>query len=136
MNTTGLFSSHVDAQLGVGFDDLEGLSIREQREIITFKAHEMHRAKRLKNRFQHKTIGDSQRQSSMSVRQHYQSLEAPTLDVATPEKMHKTGISYHTKATQDTKDRTDGRGAESIYTIPTPHQMYGDTNDSQEQPLA
>tara|TARA_B110001450_G_scaffold165193_1_gene154030 strand:+ start:354 stop:533 length:180 start_codon:yes stop_codon:yes gene_type:complete len=59
MGTTGLFASHVDAQLGVGFDDLEGLSIREQREIITFKAHEMHRAKRLKNRFQHKTITDS-----------------------------------------------------------------------------
>lgn len=51
MNTTGLFASHVDAQLGVGFDDLEGLSIREQREIITFKAQEMHRTKRLKNRF-------------------------------------------------------------------------------------
>lgn len=99
MNTTGLFASHVDAQLGVGFDDLEGLSIREQREIITFKAHEMHRTKRLKNRFQHKTSNDSQRQSSMSVRQNYQSLEAASLDVATPEKMHKTGISYNTRAT-------------------------------------
>jgi len=112
MNTTGLFASHVDAQLGVGFDDLEGLSIREQREIITFKAHEMHRAKRLKNRFQHKTA-DSQRGSAMSVRQNYQSVDNAGVDNAAPEKMYKTGMSYNTRATQETKDRTDRHGNES-----------------------
>jgi len=87
MNTTGLFASHVDAQLGVGFDDLEGLSIREQREIITFKAHEMHRSNRLKNRFQHRTVEGGPRQSSMSVRQDHHSLEAP-IDINLKEKMH------------------------------------------------
>jgi len=35
MHMTGFFSSHVDKKFGFGFADLEKLSIREQRKIIT-----------------------------------------------------------------------------------------------------
>lgn len=54
MKTTGGFSSHLDTKMGFGFDHLEGISIREQREIITHKAKEMNKASRLKHKYDHK----------------------------------------------------------------------------------
>ena len=57
--------------------------------------------------------------------------------MTTPEKMHQTGASFHTRATGETKGNTpEIHGLESIYTMPTPQQVYADTNDSQEQHLA
>lgn len=53
MYTTGFFSSHVDNKMGISFDDLEGLSIRQQRDIIKQRAHEMHRMNSLKYKFSH-----------------------------------------------------------------------------------
>ena len=38
MYTTGFQSSYVDEKIGVSFDDLEGLSIRQQREIVKQRA--------------------------------------------------------------------------------------------------
>lgn len=43
MYTTGFQSSYVDEKLGVSFDDLEGLSIRQQREIVKQRAAQMHK---------------------------------------------------------------------------------------------
>ena len=48
MKTTGLFSNHVDQQMGLSFDDLEGLSVRQQREIVKRRAVEMNKIKNLK----------------------------------------------------------------------------------------
>lgn len=53
MYTTGKFSSHLDAQLGFNFDDLEHLSIRQQRQVIKQRAKQMIKNQRLKFRFQH-----------------------------------------------------------------------------------
>ena len=41
MRTTGWQSDHLDALMGVGFEDLEGLSVRQQRDIIKKRAVEM-----------------------------------------------------------------------------------------------
>ena len=34
LRTTGWHSNHLDALMGVSFEDLEGLSVRQQRQII------------------------------------------------------------------------------------------------------
>ena len=69
----------------------------------------------------------------MSVRQQYQSLENANLDLATPEKMHQTAVSFNTRGTVETKGgTTEARGLDSVQTMPTPHQAYADTHDSQE----
>ena len=54
MYTTGYQAGFVDKQIGIGFDDLEGLSVRKQREIIKERASHMHKMQRLKYSFQHK----------------------------------------------------------------------------------
>lgn len=54
MKTTGAFSTHLDQRMNVGFDDVEHMSIREQREIITHKAKEMRKNHRLKHKFENK----------------------------------------------------------------------------------
>lgn len=51
MYTTGFHSSTVDNKMGFGFEDLEGMSIKHQREIICHKAREMNEFSRLKYRF-------------------------------------------------------------------------------------
>ena len=43
-----MFSSHLDKKMGMSFDDLEGVSIRKQREIITNRAKEINRINNLK----------------------------------------------------------------------------------------
>ena len=49
---TGKHSTHLDQEMQIGFDDIELLSIRQQRQIIKQRAVEMHRhqAHRYKNR--------------------------------------------------------------------------------------
>jgi hypothetical protein len=37
-------SAHLDSKMGVGFDDLEGLSVRQQRQIIKNRCIEMNKA--------------------------------------------------------------------------------------------
>ena len=48
MKMTGWFSSHLDEQMGLSFDDLEGLSIRQQREIVKRRAIEINKIKQMK----------------------------------------------------------------------------------------
>ena len=55
MYTTGFQSSYVDEKLGVSFDDLEGLSIRQQREIVKQRAAQMHKLQRLKYKYHNQT---------------------------------------------------------------------------------
>lgn len=43
-----MFSSHLDQKIGISFDDLEGVSVRKQREIITNRAKEINRLNNLK----------------------------------------------------------------------------------------
>lgn len=43
LKTTGWFSEHVDKQMGLSFEDLEGLSIRQQREIVKKRAVELNK---------------------------------------------------------------------------------------------
>ena len=43
MYTTGFQSSYIDEKYGISFDDLEGKSVREQREIIKQRAQQMHK---------------------------------------------------------------------------------------------
>ena len=51
LQTTGWFSSHVDQKMGISFDDLEGLSVRQKRDIIKKRAVEMNRLKALKYKY-------------------------------------------------------------------------------------
>lgn len=51
MHTTGWFSHHLDALMGVSFEDMEGLSVRQQREMIKRRAFEMNRLKTMKYKF-------------------------------------------------------------------------------------
>ena len=41
---TGKFAHHLDKQLGISYEDLEGMSIRHQKIIITKQAEKMHKA--------------------------------------------------------------------------------------------
>ena len=50
MDTTGKFSSHLDAQLGIPYDMLEDLSVREQRAIIKKRIAEIRQAENYKIR--------------------------------------------------------------------------------------
>lgn len=51
MHTTGWFSCHLDALMGVSFDDMEGLSVRQQRDMIKRRAFEMNRLKTMKFKY-------------------------------------------------------------------------------------
>ena len=51
MYTTGYQAGFVDNMLGMTFDDLEGLSVRQQREIVKERAANMHKINRLKYKF-------------------------------------------------------------------------------------
>ena len=51
MKTTGFFSHHLDALMGVSFEDMDGLSVRQQREMIKRRAYEMNRLKTMKYKF-------------------------------------------------------------------------------------
>ena len=51
MHTTGWHSTHLDALMGVSFDDMEGLSVRQQRDVIKRRAYEMHRLKQMKFKY-------------------------------------------------------------------------------------
>ena len=55
MHTTGFFSSYLDKKFGFSFEDLDNMSIRQQREIIIQRAKQLMKEARLKNRFDHKT---------------------------------------------------------------------------------
>ena len=55
LKTTGWFSEHVDKQMGLSFEDLEGLSIRQQREIVKKRAVELNKKKNMK--FKHHNRG-------------------------------------------------------------------------------
>ena len=48
MHTTGFFAAHLDKKLGFSPADLDGMSIRQQREVITQRARQMHKIQRLK----------------------------------------------------------------------------------------
>lgn len=52
MYTTGFFSSHVDAKMNLSFDEMEGLSLREQKQLIQQRSVEMNKKFNLKNKFQ------------------------------------------------------------------------------------
>ena len=54
MKTTGAFSSHLDTKMGLGFEDLEHLSIREQREMVTNRAKQMRNKLRLKHKYENR----------------------------------------------------------------------------------
>jgi len=51
MRTTGFFAAHLDKKLGFSAADLDQMSIRQQREIITQRAKQMHKIQRLKNKY-------------------------------------------------------------------------------------
>jgi hypothetical protein len=52
---TGQHSVHIDAKMGVSFDDIEKLSIRQQREIIKTRAAKMHKLEGMK--YKNRTLG-------------------------------------------------------------------------------
>ena len=51
MHTTGYHAHFVDKMYQVNYEDLEGLSIRQQRDIIKARANEYHSKRKLKNKF-------------------------------------------------------------------------------------
>jgi len=52
MRTTGFFAAHLDKKLGFSPADLDQMSIRQQREIVTQRAKQMHKIQRLKHKYQ------------------------------------------------------------------------------------
>ena len=54
MKTTGAFSSHLDTKMQLGFEDMEHMSIREQREIVTNRAKQVRNKLRLKHKYENK----------------------------------------------------------------------------------
>jgi len=57
LKTTGWFAEHVDNQMGVSFDDLEGLSVRQQRQIIKKRAAELNKVKQIKFKYHNRGQG-------------------------------------------------------------------------------
>lgn len=55
MSLTGQFSTQLDDRMGMSLDDLEGLSIRQKRQIIKSRISEMLRLERLKIKNRHKS---------------------------------------------------------------------------------
>jgi len=51
MHTTGMHAIHLDAKLDMNFMDLEGLPIRQQREIIKQKAREANNRYPMRNQY-------------------------------------------------------------------------------------
>jgi hypothetical protein len=54
MYTTGYAAGYVDNQLGLTYEDIENMPVREQREIVKERAGKMHKMNRLKYKFQNK----------------------------------------------------------------------------------
>lgn len=54
MHTTGFFSKYLDKKFGFGFEDLDKKSVREQKEIITQRARQLHKMTLLKNKYDHR----------------------------------------------------------------------------------
>ena len=54
LKTSGFFSSHLDRKMGMCFDDLEGVSVRQQREIITNRAKEINKLNNLEYQLNYK----------------------------------------------------------------------------------
>ena len=59
MRTTGFFSKYLDNKYGIGFADLEKLSVRQQREIITARAKQVMKETKLRHKFDHKASSRS-----------------------------------------------------------------------------
>ena len=51
MYTTGYAAGYVDNQLGLTYEDIENMPVREQREIVKERAGKMHKMNRLKYKF-------------------------------------------------------------------------------------
>lgn len=66
MHTTGFFSCHLDALMGISFEDMEGLSVRQQREMIKRRAYEMNRLKTMKYKFASRGADKVSRQNRMN----------------------------------------------------------------------
>ena len=56
MQTTGFFSKYLDKKYGFGFSDLEKMSMRRQRDIITQRAKMFNKEVKLKNKFDHRVV--------------------------------------------------------------------------------
>ena len=50
IHTSGFFTSHVNKKLGFGFEDLDHLSVRQQREVVIQRVKQMMQQARLKNK--------------------------------------------------------------------------------------
>lgn len=57
MKTTGWHSGHLDEQMGISFDDLEGLSVRQQRQIIKKRATELSKIQKIKYKYHNRGQG-------------------------------------------------------------------------------
>lgn len=56
MRTTGFFSKYLDKKYGFDFSDLEKMSMRRQRDIITQRAKMLTKETKLKNKFDHRVV--------------------------------------------------------------------------------
>lgn len=54
MRTTGFFAAHLDKKLGFSPADLDQMSIRQQREVVTRRAKQLHKIQRLTLKYRHK----------------------------------------------------------------------------------
>lgn len=54
MRTTGFFTQHLDNKFGFGLADLDKLSVRQQKEIITQRAKSLNKMTLLKNKYDHR----------------------------------------------------------------------------------
>jgi len=88
MYTNGFFASHTDKKLGVNFEDLEGLSIRQQREII--KQCSQNRNTKMRNKYEHNA-----KVNKISLRHNLEGLEL----YQKPSLYSSTGLSYQSKNT-------------------------------------
>jgi len=57
VKSTGIHSSHLDSIMGLAFDDLEGLSVRHQREIFKKRVVELNRMERMKYKYRNRGQG-------------------------------------------------------------------------------
>ena len=120
MYTTGKFSSHLDAQIGFSFDDLEHMSIRQQRQIIKQRAKQMIKNQRLKFRFQNPGLTSSAISSDASL-----PMKSPHDHSA-----ERRSFVNQKKASVDTKlqEGTDVESKQYVYAGPSP--MFKKSKDA------
>ena len=124
MYTTGMHATHVDDRMGINMENLEGMSIRHQRQIILQKAPDYNKHYRMRNKYKHR--------AHTQIKERHATVDMTGISDAINEgklKASQFESSQYTKRTQD--NTTQGITSQGDSTIRRDRPTKLDTSRNQ-----